>query len=104
MCYEKGVKKCICFVYSSCISKGDTNHCLFSSFSSCYSNNIVLETGDKYSLNEDGSELVIKDVKKVDEGDYNCIAKNKAGEKSEEVSLNVFGKGISLFTYCTYLL
>lgn len=53
-------------------------------------NNIVLETGDKYSLNEDGSELVIKDVKKVDEGDYTCIAKNKAGEKSEEVSLNVF--------------
>ncbi|XP_026184883.1 neural cell adhesion molecule 1a isoform X1 [Mastacembelus armatus] len=53
-------------------------------------NNIVLETGDKYSLNEDGSELVIKNVKKVDEGDYTCIAKNKAGEKAEEVSLNVF--------------
>ncbi|XP_053702889.1 neural cell adhesion molecule 1-like isoform X9 [Synchiropus splendidus] len=53
-------------------------------------NNIVLETGDKYSLNEDGSELVIKDVIKVDEGDYTCIAKNKAGEKREEVSLNVF--------------
>ncbi|XP_070700339.1 neural cell adhesion molecule 1a isoform X2 [Pempheris klunzingeri] len=53
-------------------------------------NNIVLETGDKYSLNEDGSELVINDVKKVDEGDYTCIAKNKAGEKAEEVSLNVF--------------
>ncbi|XP_069001935.1 neural cell adhesion molecule 1a isoform X11 [Embiotoca jacksoni] len=53
-------------------------------------NNAVLETGDKYSLNEDGSELVIKDVKKVDEGDYTCIASNKAGEKSEEVSLNVF--------------
>uniref|UniRef100_A0A667YT76 Neural cell adhesion molecule 1a n=2 Tax=Myripristis murdjan TaxID=586833 RepID=A0A667YT76_9TELE len=53
-------------------------------------NNVVLETDDKYSLNEDGSELIIKDVKKVDEGDYTCIAKNKAGEKSEEVSLNVF--------------
>ncbi|XP_040005839.1 neural cell adhesion molecule 1a isoform X2 [Xiphias gladius] len=53
-------------------------------------NNVVLESGDKYSLNEDGSELVIKDVKKVDEGDYTCIAKNKAGEKAEEVSLNVF--------------
>lgn len=53
-------------------------------------NNVVLEMGDKYSLNEDGSELVIKDVKKVDEGDYTCIAKNKAGEKTEEVSLNVF--------------
>ncbi|XP_063751392.1 neural cell adhesion molecule 1a isoform X3 [Eleginops maclovinus] len=53
-------------------------------------NNIVLENGDKYSLGEDGSELEIKDVKKVDEGDYTCIAKNKAGEKAEEVSLNVF--------------
>lgn len=53
-------------------------------------NNNVLETGDKYTLNEDGSELIIKDVKKVDEGDYTCIAKNKAGEKAEEVSLNVF--------------
>lgn len=53
-------------------------------------NNVVLEVGEKYSLNEDGSELVIKDVKKVDEGDYTCIAKNKAGEKAGEVSLNVF--------------
>ncbi|XP_077962956.1 neural cell adhesion molecule 1a isoform X9 [Gasterosteus aculeatus] len=53
-------------------------------------NNVVLETGDKYTLSDDGSELLIKSVKKVDEGDYTCIAKNKAGEKSEEVSLNVF--------------
>uniref|UniRef100_A0A3Q1CEF1 Neural cell adhesion molecule 1a n=1 Tax=Amphiprion ocellaris TaxID=80972 RepID=A0A3Q1CEF1_AMPOC len=40
-----------------------------------------------YCLNGDGSELEIKDVKKVDEGDYTCIAKNKAGEKTEEVIL-----------------
>nr|XP_046181400.1 neural cell adhesion molecule 1-like isoform X20 [Oncorhynchus gorbuscha] len=53
-------------------------------------NIIVLESSDKYSLNDDGSELIIKDVKKVDEGDYTCIARNKAGEKEEEVSLNVF--------------
>ncbi|XP_034463057.1 neural cell adhesion molecule 1a isoform X13 [Hippoglossus hippoglossus] len=53
-------------------------------------NNVVLETGDKYGLNEDGSELEIKDVTKVDEGEYTCIARNKAGEKAEEVSLNVF--------------
>ncbi|XP_042182853.1 neural cell adhesion molecule 1 isoform X17 [Oncorhynchus tshawytscha] len=53
-------------------------------------NNIVLESDDKYGLNNDGSELIIKDVKKVDEGDYTCIARNKAGEKEEEVSLNVF--------------
>ncbi|XP_061103763.1 neural cell adhesion molecule 1a isoform X2 [Conger conger] len=55
-------------------------------------NNVVLETDDKYSLNEDGSELIIKDVKKVDEGDYTCIAKNKAGETDKEISLNVFVK------------
>ncbi|KAK1787418.1 hypothetical protein P4O66_002904 [Electrophorus voltai] len=53
-------------------------------------NNVVLEADEKYSLNEDGSELTIKDVKKVDEGDYICIARNKAGEKQEEISLNVF--------------
>ncbi|KAL0994518.1 hypothetical protein UPYG_G00123300 [Umbra pygmaea] len=53
-------------------------------------NNIVLELGDKYTLNDDGSELIIKDVEKVDEGDYTCIGRNKAGEKEEEVSLNVF--------------
>lgn len=43
--------------------------------------------------------MVINDVKKVDEGDYTCIAKNKAGEKAEEVSLNVFGKRITPFAY-----
>ncbi|XP_026051923.1 neural cell adhesion molecule 1-like isoform X16 [Carassius auratus] len=52
--------------------------------------NIVLESDGKYSLNEDGSELTIKDVTKLDEGDYQCIARNKAGERSKEVSLNVF--------------
>lgn len=52
----------------------------------------MLEHGEKYSLNEDGTELLIKDVRKVDEGEYACIAKNKAGEKAGEVSLNVFGK------------
>ncbi|XP_059382356.1 neural cell adhesion molecule 1-like isoform X10 [Carassius carassius] len=52
--------------------------------------NIVLESDGKYSLNEDGSELTIKDVTKLDDGDYQCIARNKAGERSKEVSLNVF--------------
>uniref|UniRef100_A0A8C1JSG1 Neural cell adhesion molecule 1a n=1 Tax=Cyprinus carpio TaxID=7962 RepID=A0A8C1JSG1_CYPCA len=52
--------------------------------------NIVLESDGKYNLNEDGSELTIKDVTKLDEGDYQCIARNKAGERSEEVSLSVF--------------
>ncbi|XP_028840008.1 neural cell adhesion molecule 1a isoform X12 [Denticeps clupeoides] len=53
-------------------------------------NNVIIESDEKYSLNEDGSELTIRDVTKVDEGDYRCIARNKAGEKEEEVSLNVF--------------
>ncbi|TRZ03279.1 hypothetical protein DNTS_006712, partial [Danionella cerebrum] len=52
--------------------------------------NIVLESDAKYSLNEDGSELTIKNVNKLDEGDYKCIARNKAGERREEVALNVF--------------
>lgn len=65
---------------------------LFSILCLLHSNSIVLESGDKYSVNEDGSELLIKDVKKVDEGDYTCVAKNKAGEKTDEVSLNVFGE------------
>uniref|UniRef100_W5MB75 Neural cell adhesion molecule 1 n=1 Tax=Lepisosteus oculatus TaxID=7918 RepID=W5MB75_LEPOC len=54
--------------------------------------NIILEAGSKYSFNEDGSEMTIKDVKKVDQGDYKCIARNKAGEKEQEISLNVFVK------------
>ncbi|KAI1893495.1 hypothetical protein AGOR_G00124310 [Albula goreensis] len=55
-------------------------------------NNVILESGDKYSFNEDGSEMTIRDVQKVDEGDYTCIAKNKAGKSEEELSLKVFVK------------
>ncbi|XP_062309878.1 neural cell adhesion molecule 1a isoform X13 [Osmerus eperlanus] len=53
-------------------------------------NRVVLVSDEKFSLNEDGSELTILDVNKLDEGDYTCIARNKAGEKEGEVSLNVF--------------
>uniref|UniRef100_A0A673NMP6 Neural cell adhesion molecule 1-like n=1 Tax=Sinocyclocheilus rhinocerous TaxID=307959 RepID=A0A673NMP6_9TELE len=53
-------------------------------------NNVPLESGDKYSFNEDGSEMTILDVTKLDEGDYTCIAKNKAGESEQELSLKVF--------------
>lgn len=52
----------------------------------------MLESNGKYSLNEDGSELTIKNVNKLDEGDYQCIARNKAGENRKEVTLSVFGK------------
>ncbi|KAI3354173.1 hypothetical protein L3Q82_018709 [Scortum barcoo] len=55
-------------------------------------NEAVLEAGEKYSFNEDGSEMTIMDVTKLDEGDYTCIAKNKAGESEQELSLRVFVK------------
>uniref|UniRef100_A0A4W6G559 Neural cell adhesion molecule 1b n=1 Tax=Lates calcarifer TaxID=8187 RepID=A0A4W6G559_LATCA len=55
-------------------------------------NEVVLESGEKYSFNEDGSEMTIMDVTKLDEGEYTCIAKNKAGESEQELSLRVFVK------------
>lgn len=59
----------------------------------CYCRNeVVLEAGEKYSFNEDGSEMTLLDVTKLDEGEYTCIAKNKAGEKEQELSLRVFRK------------
>ncbi|XP_074535095.1 neural cell adhesion molecule 1b isoform X2 [Halichoeres trimaculatus] len=55
-------------------------------------NEALLEAGEKYSFNEDGSEMTIMDVAKLDEGEYTCIAKNKAGESEKELSLRVFVK------------
>ncbi|KAM6933620.1 neural cell adhesion molecule 1-like isoform 2-T2 [Xenentodon cancila] len=55
-------------------------------------NGINLDAGDKYSFNEDGSEMTIMDITKLDEGEYTCIAKNKAGEADQELSLRVFVK------------
>uniref|UniRef100_A0A673KJ74 Neural cell adhesion molecule 1-like n=1 Tax=Sinocyclocheilus rhinocerous TaxID=307959 RepID=A0A673KJ74_9TELE len=55
-------------------------------------NNVPLESGEKYNFNEDGSEMTILEVTKLDEGDYTCIAKNKAGESEQELSLKVFVK------------
>uniref|UniRef100_A0A3Q4BGR5 Uncharacterized protein n=1 Tax=Mola mola TaxID=94237 RepID=A0A3Q4BGR5_MOLML len=55
-------------------------------------NSVVLEAGEKYNFNEDGSEMTIMDVTKLDEGEYTCIAKNKAGESEQELSLRVFVK------------
>uniref|UniRef100_A0A4W5LJM9 Neural cell adhesion molecule 1b n=1 Tax=Hucho hucho TaxID=62062 RepID=A0A4W5LJM9_9TELE len=53
---------------------------------------VLLESGEKYSFNEDGSEMTIMEVAKLDEGEYSCIAKNKAGESEQELSLRVFVK------------
>lgn len=61
---------------------------------------MVLEAGEKYSFNDDGSEMTLMDVTKLDEGDYTCIAKNKAGESEQELSLRVFGKAQRfIYTY-----
>ncbi|KAK1786500.1 hypothetical protein P4O66_017630 [Electrophorus voltai] len=57
-----------------------------------WTRNNALESGDKYRFSEDGSEMTIMDVKKLDEGDYTCVARNKAGKSEEEVSLRVFVK------------
>ena len=53
---------------------------------------MVLDAEDKYSFNEDGSEMTIMEVAKLDEGEYTCIARNKAGESDQELSLRVFGE------------
>ncbi|XP_036005615.1 neural cell adhesion molecule 1b isoform X4 [Fundulus heteroclitus] len=55
-------------------------------------NGVELRDEEKYSFNEDGSEMTIMDVTKLDEGEYTCIAKNKAGESEKELSLRVFVK------------
>ncbi|XP_048836883.1 neural cell adhesion molecule 1b isoform X6 [Brienomyrus brachyistius] len=55
-------------------------------------NKIVLENGNKYSFNEDGSEMTIKGITKLDEGEYVCTARNKAGQQEKEISLKVFVK------------
>ncbi|KAM4743057.1 LOW QUALITY PROTEIN: neural cell adhesion molecule 1b [Anableps anableps] len=55
-------------------------------------NGVELTDEEKYSFNEDGSEMTIMDVTKLDEGEYTCIAKNKAGESEKELSLRVFVK------------
>lgn len=36
--------------------------------------------------------MTLLEVAKLDEGEYTCIAKNKAGESEQELSLRVFGK------------
>ncbi|KAF7218646.1 transcript variant X7, partial [Nothobranchius furzeri] len=55
-------------------------------------NGVKLEDEVKYGFNDDGSEMTIMDVTKLDEGEYTCIAKNKAGENEKELSLRVFVK------------
>ncbi|XP_078283084.1 neural cell adhesion molecule 1a isoform X3 [Rhinoraja longicauda] len=54
---------------------------------------IIIEAdADKYTLTEDGSELIIKKVGKQDDGEYICMAQNKAGVYELEITLRVFVK------------
>uniref|UniRef100_UPI00398E37D6 neural cell adhesion molecule 1-like isoform X5 n=1 Tax=Pristiophorus japonicus TaxID=55135 RepID=UPI00398E37D6 len=54
---------------------------------------VVIEAdGEKYVINEDGSELTINKIGKRDDGDYICIAQNKAGDVEMEITLRVFVK------------
>ncbi|XP_078055024.1 neural cell adhesion molecule 1-like isoform X8 [Mustelus asterias] len=54
---------------------------------------VVIEAdGDKYMMNADGSELTISKIGKMDDGDYICIAQNKAGDAELEITLRVFVK------------
>ncbi|XP_032820509.1 neural cell adhesion molecule 1 isoform X2 [Petromyzon marinus] len=55
-------------------------------------NGEVLEVSDKYALRANGSELVVKNVAKGDDGEYLCSAENKVGEQDAEVTLKVFVK------------
>ncbi|XP_038635653.1 neural cell adhesion molecule 1-like isoform X29 [Scyliorhinus canicula] len=48
--------------------------------------------GDKYTMNADGSELTISRIEKWDDGDYLCIAQNKAGDAELEITIKVFVK------------
>ncbi|XP_055516615.1 neural cell adhesion molecule 1a isoform X3 [Leucoraja erinacea] len=51
---------------------------------------IIKADADKYSLTEDGSELMIHKVGKQDDGEYVCMAQNKAGVYELEITLRVF--------------
>src|SRR4029434_2867166 len=53
---------------------------------------VLLEEGDKYSVSEDGAEMTIRAVRKLDEGEYTCIASNKSGKSDPELSLRVCGE------------
>ncbi|XP_063291806.1 neural cell adhesion molecule 1 isoform X3 [Pelobates fuscus] len=52
----------------------------------------IEDEGDKYSFNEDSSEMTIYRIDKDDEAEYGCIAENKAGEDDATIALKVFAK------------
>ncbi|XP_077314250.1 neural cell adhesion molecule 1 isoform X5 [Lithobates pipiens] len=53
---------------------------------------LIEEVGDKYTFNEDSSEMTIHRVEKDDEAEYICIAENKAGDNEATILLKVYAK------------
>ncbi|XP_073459186.1 neural cell adhesion molecule 1 isoform X7 [Aquarana catesbeiana] len=53
---------------------------------------LIEEVGDKYTFNEDMSEMTIHRVEKDDEAEYICIAENKAGDNEATILLKVYAK------------
>ncbi|KAM9299588.1 neural cell adhesion molecule 1 isoform 3-T3 [Gastrophryne carolinensis] len=53
---------------------------------------IIEDAEDKYTYNEDRSEMTINQIEKDDEADYNCVAENKAGDSEATIFLKVYAK------------
>ncbi|KAM5141571.1 neural cell adhesion molecule 1 isoform 2-T2 [Mantella aurantiaca] len=53
---------------------------------------LLEEDSDKFSFNEDMSEMTIHRVEKDDEAEYICIAENKAGDSEATILLKVYAK------------
>ncbi|KAM4651270.1 neural cell adhesion molecule 1 isoform 1-T1 [Discoglossus pictus] len=56
------------------------------------SGELIEESSEKFSFNEDNTEMTIYRVEKEDEADYSCIAENKAGESEAIILLKVYAK------------
>lgn len=53
---------------------------------------LIEDAGNKYTFNEDMSEMTIHQVDKDDEAEYICIAENKAGDSEATILLKVYAK------------
>ncbi len=51
----------------------------------------ILSTNEKYSIEENGLRLKIKNLNENDAGEYSCLASNKIGEKKVMANLKIIG-------------
>lgn len=64
-----------------------------------YSNALNMQDDSRLNLLEDGT-LMIQDTRETDQGVYQCMAKNVAGEvKTGEVTLRYFGTSCTSHTF-----